>query len=66
MTKRGIISASIDLDLKADFEQAVRANDRDMSKVLRDLIREYVHRYERGEVWQPGSGLKGRSAAEDV
>jgi hypothetical protein len=60
MTKQLVIRAWIEPELKAVFEKAVRANDRDMSKVLRDLIREYVHRYERGEAWEPGSAVKRR------
>lgn len=60
MTQRGMIRAWIEPELKTAFEKAARANDRDMSKVLRDLIREYVHRYELGEVWEPGSEVKRR------
>lgn len=65
MTKRDVIRAWIEPELKADFGKAVRANDRDMSQVLRDLIREYVYRYEQGEVWNPGSEVKRRASARE-
>jgi len=50
-----VIRAEIDQPLKDAFEAAVKASDphRSMSQVMRDLIREYVHRQAQGEMWPP-------------
>lgn len=55
---RDVIRARIEASLKRDFEEAVRMNDRVVSQVLRDLIREYVYRASIGEVWEPGAASK--------
>ncbi|MCO1345954.1 hypothetical protein L0Z26_29395 (plasmid) [Burkholderia multivorans] len=55
---RDVIRARIEASLKQDFEKAVRMNDRVVSQVLRDLIREYVYRASIGEVWEPGAAIK--------
>ena len=55
-----VIRAVIDPQLKAEFEAAAKGNDRVVSQVLRDLIREYVWRFSKGEVWEPGREIKRR------
>jgi len=42
--ENALIKAVISPELKAEFKQAVKRNDRVLSQVLRDLIREYVWR----------------------
>lgn len=56
-----VIRAELDRDLKDAFEAAVKADDerRTMSQVLRDLMREYIHRHAQGVVWEPGAATKG-------
>lgn len=54
-----IIRARIDQELKDQFEAIVKANDREMSQILRDLIREYIRRCEQGEAWEPGIRKNG-------
>mgnify|MGYP001450376784 CR=1 FL=1 len=53
-----IIRATIDPELKAQFEATARQNNVIPSRVLRDLIREYIDRYEKGDVWEPGKEIK--------
>ena len=52
------IRAVIDPELKAQFEAAARQNNVLPSRVLRDLICEYVKRHTKGEIWEPGAEIK--------
>ncbi|HFX9331332.1 hypothetical protein [Escherichia coli] len=52
------IRAVIDPELKAQFEAAAQQNNVLPSRVLRDLIREYVERHTKGEIWEPGAEIK--------
>lgn len=53
-----IIRAAIDPELKAQFEAVARQNNVIPSRVLRDLIREYVERHAKGDIWEPGREIK--------
>ena len=54
------VHARVEPELKQAFNRAAVALDRSLSQLLRDLIREYVHRYQRGELWDPGLEAKRR------
>ncbi|EGW6523424.1 hypothetical protein AAH348_004585 [Escherichia coli] len=53
-----IIRAAIAPELKAQFEAVARQNNVIPSRVLRDLIREYVERHAKGDIWEPGREIK--------
>ena len=53
-----IIRAAIAPELKAQFEAVARQNNVIPSRVLRDLIREYVERHAKGDIWEPGKEIK--------
>ncbi|WP_072563199.1 hypothetical protein [Granulibacter bethesdensis] len=57
-SEKTVIRTVIDAQLKAEFEAAAKSNDRVLSQVLRDLIREYVWRFSKGEAWEPGQETK--------
>ncbi|MVW78082.1 hypothetical protein [Bordetella sp. 02P26C-1] len=58
MIEQTVIRTVISGELKAEFVEAVRANDRIASQVLRDLIREYIYRNSKGISWEPGREKK--------
>ncbi len=62
--QKTVIRTVIDAQLKAEFEAAAKGNDRVLSQVLRDLIREYVWRFSNGEAWEPGQAIKLRQSAK--
>ncbi|EGM8498317.1 TPA: hypothetical protein ACV5PZ_004995 [Escherichia coli] len=59
-----LIRAVIDPALKAEFEGAAKRNGQVPSRALRELIREYVQRHAKGEVWEPGQEIKRRMLAK--
>ena len=53
-----LIRAVIDPALKENFENAAKRNGQLPSGALRGLIREYVQRHAKGEIWEPGQEIK--------
>lgn len=49
-----MLNARVEPELKRAFQRASFAMDRSVSQLLRGLVREFVHRYQQGEIWEPG------------